>query len=281
MMEPTMHCPSFASSRKQRGVGLVELMVATACGLVVSGAAVNFLAASLKSNTDYVISAAFTQDLRGTTDYVTRELRRAGYDENALRYVALAEGSVVTSPFAPIQVVREDANNSCVVYAYDGRTARTTAGTGPGVIDVGAGEIRAMRRMTRTIGGQQIGVLEVAETSATVSSLDCDAPGPDYSSYPAACNAATGWCALTDPRQIDVATFRVLDNSAWNPPAASRNGSKMRELTVTLEAGPIGHPEYRREGTNTVRVRAECLRPVAPTDPPDTTGTLCNTAPAS
>jgi hypothetical protein len=168
-----------------------------------------------------------------------------------------------------------------VVYAYDGRTARTTAGTGPGVIDVGAGEIRAMRRMTRTIGGQQIGVLEVAETSATVSSLDCDAPGPDYSSYPAACNAATGWCALTDPRQIDVATFRVLDNSAWNPPAASRNGSKMRELTVTLEAGPIGHPEYRREGTNTVRVRAECLRPVAPTDPPDTTGTLCNTAPAS
>ena len=272
---------SFSSPRKQRGIGLVELMVATACGLVVSGAAVNFLAATLKSNTDYVVGAAFTQDLRGTTDYVTRELRRAGYDENAMRYIALAEGSDITSPFAPIQVVREDADNSCVVYAYDGRSARTTAGTGPGVIDVAAGEIRAMRRMTRTIDGQLIGVLEVAETSAAVAALDCDAPGPDYASYPATCNTATGWCALTDPRQIDVATFRILDNSAWNPPTASRNGSKMRELAVTVEAGPIGHPEYRREGTNTVRVRAECLRPVAPTDPPDTTGTLCNTAPGS
>ncbi|MGH8030079.1 MAG: PilW family protein [Arenimonas sp.] len=267
--------------RKQLGIGLVEMMVATACGLIVSSAAVRFLAASLKSNTDYVVAAAFTQDLRGTTDYVTRELRRAGYDENAMRYVALAEGSDVTSPFAPIQVVREDADNSCVVYAYDGRTARTAAGTGPGAIDRAAGEIRAMRRMTRTVGGKLVGVIEVAETSSAVSVLDCDAAGPDYSSYPAACNAATGWCALTDPRQLDVARFSILDNSAWTPPTASRNGSKLRELAVTLEAAPIGHSEYRREGSYTVRVRAECLRPIAPTDPPDTTGTLCNTAPGT
>jgi Tfp pilus assembly protein PilW len=274
--------PSFSrKSRSQRGIGLVELMVATPCGLVVSGAAINFLAATLRSNTDYVVAAAFTQDLRGTTDYVTRELRRAGYDENAMRYIALPEGSTATSPFASIQVVREDMDDSCVVYAYDGRTARTTAGTGPGVIDRGAGEIRAMRRVTRTINGRQVGVLEVAETSNGVAALDCDAAGPDYSSYPATCNAATGWCALTDPRQIDVARFSVLDNSAWNPPTASRNGSKLRELAVTLQAGPIGHPEYVRESVNTVRVRAECLRPVAPTAQPDVTGTLCNAAPGT
>jgi Tfp pilus assembly protein PilW len=267
--------------KSQRGIGLIEMMVAMTCGLIVSGAAINFLASALRSNTDYVVAAAFTQDLRGVNDYVNRELRRAGYDENAMRYIALPEGSGVTSPFASIQVVREDQDNSCVVYAYDGRTARTTADTGPGFIDRGAGEIRAMRRMTRTVNGQLVGVLEVAETSAAVSALDCDAAGPNYASYPATCNAATGWCALTDPRQVDVARFRILDNSAWNPPTASRNGSKMRELAVTIEAGPIGHPEYRREGMNTVRVRAECLRPVAPTSEPDTTGSLCNTAPGS
>jgi Tfp pilus assembly protein PilW len=268
-------------ARSQRGVGLVELMIAMTCGLIVSGAAVRFLAATLRSNTDYVVAAAFTQDLRGATDYVTRELRRAGYDENAMRYIALPEGSQVTSPFASIQVVREDMDDSCVVYAYDGRTARTTAGTGPGVIDVASGEIRAMRRTTRIINGQPVGVLEVAETRNGVTALDCDAPGPDYTRYPARCNAATGWCALTDPRQVDIARFRILDNSAWNPPTASRNGSKLRELAVTLQAGPIGHPEYRRESMNTVRVRAECLRPVAPTAQPDVTGALCNTAPGT
>jgi Tfp pilus assembly protein PilW len=265
----------------QRGIGLVELMIAMACGLIVSGAAVRFLAAALRSNTDYVVAAAFTQDLRGTTDYVTRELRRAGYDENALRYVALPEGSAAVSPFASIHVEHEDMDDSCVIYAYDGRTARSTAGTGPGVIDRGAGEIRAMRRTTRVVNGETIGVLEVAETSANVPSLDCSAAGPDYASYPAACNASTGWCALTDPRAVDVARFSILDNSAWNPPAASRNGSKLRELAVTIEAGPIGHPEYHRRSVDTVRVRAECLRPVAPTAQPDVTGTLCNTAPGT
>jgi Tfp pilus assembly protein PilW len=270
-----------SSPRKQRGVGLIELMVATSCGLLVSGAAVQFLSSSLRSNGEYVRAAAFTQDLRGATEYVQRELRRAGYDENAMRYIALEEGSDITSPFAPIQVVREDQDNSCVVYAYDGRTARTTAGTGPGVIDTAAGEVRAMRRMVRTVGGKLVGVIEVAETSSTVAALDCDADGPDYSAYPATCNADTGWCALTDPRQLDVARFSVLDNSVWNQPTASRNGSKVRELVVTVEGGLVGQPEYQRAVTNAVRVRAECLRPVAPTDPPDTTGTLCNTAPGA
>jgi Tfp pilus assembly protein PilW len=270
-----------ALPRKQRGLGLIELMVATAAGLVVSGAAVQFLSASLRSNGEYVRAAAFTQDLRGATEYVSRELRRAGYDENAMRYVALPEGSDITSPFAPIQVVREDADDSCVVYAYDGRTASTGAGTGPGAIDTDAGEVRAMRRMVRAVDGKLVGVIEVAETSATVDSLDCDAAGPDYAAYPATCNAATGWCALTDPRQLDVARFSVLDNSVWNQPTASRNGAKMRELVVTVEGGLVGQPEYERAVTHAVRVRAECLRPVAPTDPPDTTGTLCNTTPGA
>jgi Tfp pilus assembly protein PilW len=269
------------SLHSQRGVGLVELMVATTCGLIVSGAAIQFLSSSLQSNSEYVRAAASTQDLRGSTDYVVRELRRAGYDENALRYIALAEGSDATSPFAPIQVMREDEADSCVVYAYDGRTARGAAGTGPGFIDAGAGEIRAIRRKVRTVNGRAVGVLEVAETSAGVASLDCDAPGPDYASHPATCNSSTGWCALTDPTQLDMSRFSVVDESVWNQPAATRNGSKVRELVITLEGGLVGHPEYRRDVTHAVRVRAECLRPIAPTDPPDTTGSLCNTAPGA
>jgi Tfp pilus assembly protein PilW len=270
-----------ASRNKQRGTGLVELMIASAAGLLVSTAAVQFLSSTLRSNSEYVRAAAFAQDLRGATEYVNRELRRAGYDENAMRYIALAEGSDATSPFAPILVVRDDQADSCVVYAYDGRTARTGAGTGPGVIDTAAGEVRAIRRMVRVIDGQSVGVIEVAETSAGVASLDCDAAGPDYASYPSTCNAATGWCALTDPRQVDVARFSVRDESVWNSPAAARNGTKVRELAVTVEGGLAGHPEYQREVTNTVRVRAECLRPVAATEEPDTTGTLCNTAPSA
>jgi len=269
------------SHKNQRGTGLVELMVATACGLLVSAAATQFVSSSLRSNSEYVVAAASAQDLRGTTEYVQRELRRAGYDENAMRYIALAEGSAITSPFAPIQVVREDEDSSCVVYAYDGRTARTADGTGPGAIDRDAGEVRAIRRMVRAVEGRLVGVVEVAETSSEVASLDCDAAGPDYASHPATCNAATGWCALTDPRQLDIARFSVRDESVWNRPVAARNGAKVRELHITVDGGLLGHPEYRRETSHVVRVRAECMRPVAATEEPDTTGTLCNTAPGA
>jgi Tfp pilus assembly protein PilW len=260
---------------------MVEMMVSIASGMVVTSAAVSFLVASMTSNTNYVRAARFTQDLRNNMDYVTGELRRAGYDENAMHYVALSSSSSVSSPFAPMKIVRGNSDNSCVLYAYDGKTARTSTGTGPGYLDIANGEIHGMRRMTRTVNGIVIGVIEVAQTSSTATSINCDGASPDYTTYPAACNVASGWCALSDPKQIDITSFRLVDNSIWNPPTASPFGSKVRELGVTLQGVLVGKNEYARSVQSDVRVRAECLRPVAAVDPPDTTGLLCDTAPGT
>jgi Tfp pilus assembly protein PilW len=271
----------FSSPRAARGFGLVELLVSVVPGLVVSGAAVAFVISSLDSNTEFVRSTRFNQDLRSNMDYVTRELRRAGYDENALRYIALSATNNATSPFATIKVVRPVADNSCVIYAYDGKTAASGGVGGPGKLDTAAGEVRALRRMTRTINGNLVGVMEVAQTSAAVAALDCDADGPNYANYPATCNDATGWCPLSDPRQIDITRFRIVDSSMWNPPTASANGSKVRDLELTMGGVLVGADEYAREVQGSVRVRAECLRPVAASSTPDTTGTLCDTAPGA
>jgi Tfp pilus assembly protein PilW len=268
-------------SRPARGFGLIEMMVSVVPGIVVSGAAVAFELSSLSSNTEFVRSARFNQDLRSNMDYVTRELRRAGYDENAMKYIALTASNNATSPFAAIKVVRADADNSCVIYAYDGKAPASGASTGPGKIDVASGEIRAIRRMTRTVNGKLVGVMEVAQTSAAAPSLDCDAAGPDYASYPAACNTGTGWCPLSDPLQLDITRFRVIDSSLWNPPTAVAHGSKVRDLELTMGGVLVGANEYAREMQGSVRVRAECLRPVAAGATPDTTGTLCDTAPGA
>jgi Tfp pilus assembly protein PilW len=265
----------------QRGVGLVEMMISIVPGLVVSGAAVAFVLSSLQSNTGFVRATRFNQDLRSNMEFVTRELRRAGYDENAIKYVALSASNNITSPFATVKVVRDAQDNSCVVYAYDGKTAASGGSGGPGKIDLAAGEVRAIRRMTRTVNGRLVGVMEVAQTSAAATSLDCDASGPDYSSYPAACNEATGWCPLSDPLQIDITRFRVVDDSVWTPPTAVANGSKVRDLDLTMSGVLVGANEYAREMQSSVRVRAECLRPVAAGATPDTTGTLCDTAPGT
>ena len=270
-----------AAPRRQRGFGLVELMVSIVPGLVVSGAAVAFVISSLDSNTDFVRATRFNQDLRSNMDFVTRELRRAGYDENALKYIALSASNNITSPFATIKVVRDALDNSCVIYAYDGKTAASGGSGGPGKIDVAAGEVRAMRRMTRTVNGRLVGVMEVAQTSSAAPALDCDAAGPDYAMYPATCNDATGWCPLSDPLQIDITRFRLVDDSVWTPPTAVANGSKVRDLDITMGGVLVGDAQYVREMQSSVRVRAECLRPVAASATPDTTGTLCDTAPGT
>lgn len=266
---------------RKRGFGLIEMMVSIVPGIVVSGAAIAFVMSSLTSNTNFVRSARFAQDLRSNMDFVTRELRRAGYDENAMKYIALSATNNTTSPFATIKVVRPEADNSCVIYAYDSKAAGNGTTTGPGRLDVASGEVHAIRRLTRTIDGQLIGVMEVAQTSAAATSLDCDAAGPNYADYPSTCNDATGWCALSDPKQLDVTRFRIADSSIWIPPTAISNGSKVRDLELVMSGVLLGANQYVREMQSSVRVRAECLRPLAEVSPPDTTGTLCDAAPGA
>src|SRR4249919_3114095 len=92
-----------------RGFSLVELMVALAAGLIVSAAAVAFLFSSMKSNKAFVGVTRLTQELRNNMDFVNRELRRAGYDEDALLYISLPPNSVSRSPFATILVANDGA----------------------------------------------------------------------------------------------------------------------------------------------------------------------------
>ena len=269
------------NARKQRGFGLVEMMVSIVPGMVVSGAAIAFVMSSLASNTGFVRSARFNQDLRGNMDFVTRELRRAGYDENAMKYIALSASNNAVSPFASLKVVRAEADNSCVIYAYDSRAAASGGVGGPGKLDVAAGEVHALRRMVRSVDGRLVGVMEVAQTSATATSLSCDGDGPDYSTYPAACNATSGWCPLSDARQLDITRFRIVDSSIWTPPTSVANGSKVRDLELTMGGTLLGDNQVVREMQGSVRVRAECLRPVAEGATPDTTGSLCDATPGS
>lgn len=168
-----------------------------------------------------------------------------------------------------------------MIYAYDSKSAGNGSTTGPGKLDTAAGEVHAIRRMTRTVNGNLVGVMEVAQSSTAAATIDCDGAGPDYTSYPASCNAGTGWCPLSDPLQLDITRFRVVDSSLWNPPTQVGHGSKIRDLALTMSGVLVGANEYAREMQSSVRVRAECLRPIAAGSIPDTTGTLCDTAPGT
>jgi prepilin-type N-terminal cleavage/methylation domain-containing protein len=234
--------------RKQTGFTLTELMIALAAGLVVSTAAVAFVLSSMKSNGEYVVSTRLTQELRNTLDLVSRDLRRAGYDEFSMS--AMSSGRV--SPFSRVRMCDAAGNCVggvtaptpplvCVIYSYDRN------GGNPGALDVDNGEVRAVRR--KAVNG--VGVIEYAVSTGTTKP-SCGGAGPDYSVFPVSCNATTTWCPLTDPTKLDITSFVLTDTGT------TTGGVRLRDSGIVLQGRPTGATDYVRGVRGSVRIRSDC-----------------------
>jgi len=265
MISTKLELPARAKRFRVSGFTLVELMVALVAGLIVSAAALSFFFSSMKSNGEYVQSTRLTQELRNTLDLITRDLRRAGYDDDGLAYV----GNPHLSPFTPICIattaaptvcVASGASGDCVVYAYD-RTfpdgSATAAGTA-GTLDLGNGEVRALRMRSRTVNGVSVGVIEYARSEGTTRPA-CGGASPDYSSFPAACDATSLWCPLSDPTRIDVSQLEITNRSAQigvNPSAVMS-----RKVDIKIVGRLAGSTEIVRDAQTSLKVRSDCMRP--------------------
>lgn len=251
------------NSYKQAGLSLVELMVALVAGLIVVGAVLTFTMSSLRANTHFIESTRLTQELRTNLSLITDELRRAGYDEASMQYVARPATYTQVSPFSTMLLnTNPDGDtatqDSCVVFAYD-----RLPGTA-GALELSNGEIRAFRWMSRTVQGRQVGVLEFAESSTSAPA--CDGGSPNYSTYPATCGSS-GWCAISDPRVLDVTAFNLNPVGVVNYPGVMQ----MRRMRVELRGRLLSDPNTVKGAMSNVRIRADCVR----TDP----ATNCTAAP--
>lgn len=249
------------SAAPRRGFTLVEMMVAIVAGMIVSLAVVTFMMSSMRSNGEYVQSTRLTQELRNTLDLIVRDVARAGYNDDSLAYVSLPN----TSPFAPIFIkdttpfvtpgtaatyVNADTDG-CILYAYD-RTFPNGTGTAtgtPGEVDQDNGELRGIRRIV-TNG---VGVIEYGESTSGITP-SCGGASGDYSTNPATCNAATGWCPLSDPKRVDITRFMVIDKG--NDVASTM---RVRDIGIFLEGRPVNVTNYVRAISSDIKVRSDCV----------------------
>lgn len=269
---PRMH------GRRQRGLTLVEMMVALVAGLIVSAAVIAFALASMKGNAEYVQSTRLTQELRNTLDLVTRDLSRAGYNDDALRFVSLPSNS----PFAPVYIKDSGSTvtagtpstyanadtDGCVLYSYD-RTfpigyeddtdCDDVHGCGEaGAIDLDNGEIRGIRRVCvdgNCNASTDVGVIEYAESAAGVTP-SCSGATADYSTNPATCNASSGWCPLSDPTLLNITRFMVINTST-----DISTSMRVRDIGVHVEGQLVNQPDYTRGVSTKVKIRADCINP--------------------
>ena len=70
---------SLKISNAQRGLSLIELLVAMVVGLIVIAAAVSFFSRHLRESRAVQVELRLVQDLRSAIDLIGRDLRRAAY----------------------------------------------------------------------------------------------------------------------------------------------------------------------------------------------------------
>ncbi len=75
--------PGTRTRLRQRGVSIVELLVGLAIGLFIVATGLTLLTGNLRENRGLLLEARLMQDLRSAADLVARDLRRAGYWNDA------------------------------------------------------------------------------------------------------------------------------------------------------------------------------------------------------
>lgn len=99
----SLHLPS-SPRRRQSGLSLVELMVGITVGLFVVAGATLVVTGQLGDNRRLLLETQLQQDLRATSDIITRELRRAGAHGNPATLMWFQGGSAGRNEYSDVEV---------------------------------------------------------------------------------------------------------------------------------------------------------------------------------
>lgn len=202
------------------GFSLIELMVALVAGLIVIGAVLSFVVTTVRSNTQTTQATRVMQELRTSMGLISRELRRAGYNQNAIDSVGTNSTSTVFT------AITTNLADDCIVVAYD-------RGGTPGSVDVG--ESRGFRRIVRN----GVGLLQASLESSAAS---C---------------ASGSWVDLTDPQTLNITAFSAIPTNTTV--AVTGADLAVRNVQLTLRGESLGPNPIAREISNRIRVRADCV----------------------
>lgn len=226
-------------TRRSRGMSLIELLVAITIGLLVVGAIVSLVVATMRTNTDNMRSVRLTQEMRGAMQLITRDLRRAGFSQNALEDIG---AGVTANPFLVVDY--DDGDNdgfdddNCILYSSDS-----------------------------DIGGMSSidGIQETAERHGVrYNSNDLAIEYKNGSD--SGCDVDTDWVAMTDASSVEITalSFGDVDGDGLFPRVEFSGGcpisfATVREIQIILSGRLADDPAVQKTIQDTVRVRNDLI----------------------
>jgi len=212
-----------------RGLSLVELMVGIAVGLFIVAAATVMATGQLGENRRLLLESQLQQDLRATSDIITRELRRSGAIINAQNLAATAsapaQANVVTA------LTPASGAHSEVVFRYE----RNLVEQGPWGFKLDGGVIKT--QLVNSLTGVSAGWQDLTDGTVmevTLFRVTIVRSNPVELACPKICPAPAN------------------DTSCWPQMV-------VRDFLVEIEARLRSAPEVRRSVRSIVRARNEAV----------------------
>lgn len=202
---------------RQRGVGLVELMISLVIGMIVIAGALSMVSSTFGANASQMKMSRLNNELRMAMSSITRDMRRSGHNNWS---IAQLEAGVYTPSPQPTSVVTATSGSESVVMHYDENADGLYPATEPT-------ETYSFRFNNNTI--------EAKIGTATSGS----------------------WSAIVDPSVIKITAFTITDLSqdlsTATPPGAFAVTLPMYSISIT--GSLVKDPTVVRTIQETVRLR--------------------------
>jgi prepilin-type N-terminal cleavage/methylation domain-containing protein len=258
-LSPSVVTPTAAGRKRQRGMTLIETMVALVIGLIVAGAMLTMMANTLGTGTRTIEMARLQQEMRTVMQLVTRDVRRSAYNAEAIRCFGNIDcGSDGTFPNGLPGEITINAANNCFLFEMDRDHDGDPTDDAPGGF-----------RLVTANGTGRIQVFTGAgDTTCTSTSDD--------------------WIDVTDPELVDVQDFRacleidgsddecngLLEDGAADPNvpdslsfsdvveddgAGNLTYQRTRKLYLAISAELIGQPDIAKTLVDVIQVRNDII----------------------
>lgn len=248
-----------APGRGQRGMTLIESMVAMAVGLVVAGAMIGLMANTLGSGTRTIEMARLQQEMRAAMQLITRDVRRSAYNAEAIRCfgnIDCANDGTFPNGLTG-DIVISDAND-CFLFEmdrdHDGDPTDDPPGGFRRVVVNGIGRLQ----MWTGAGNTTCGATSNSWVNVTDPSLvhvDRFTACLEIDSADAQCNG------LLDDGSLDPNVPGHLSHSevVENDGAGHLTYQRTRKLYVRIDARLRDNPEVRKTLIDAIRVRNDII----------------------